>query len=70
MAFVQAGIFGSVMFMSGTAYSETQHCRWGEWSTGSLQKPMHSPPQVDRIWLWVCDNKIPIYPMFYLLKGG
>ena len=29
----------------------------------------HSPPQVDRIWPWVCYNKIFIYPIFYLLKG-
>ena len=28
-----------------------------------------SPSEVDRIWLWVYYNKIPIYPMFYLLKG-
>ena len=21
------------------------------------------------IWLWVCYNKVPIYPIFYLLKG-
>ena len=27
-----------------------------------------SPPYVDRIWLWVYDNKIHI-PAFYLLKG-
>ena len=26
------------------------------------------PPSVDRIWLWVCYNKIPIYPIFYLLR--
>ena len=26
-------------------------------------------PEVDRIWLWVFYNKIPIYPIFYLLKG-
>ena len=26
-------------------------------------------PQVDRIWLWVHYNKIPIYPIFYLLQG-
>ena len=26
-------------------------------------------PEVDRIWLWVYCNKIPIYPVFYLLKG-
>ena len=23
----------------------------------------------DRIWLWVYYNKIPIYPIFYPLKG-
>ena len=27
------------------------------------------PRLVDRIWLWVYYNKIPIYPIFYLLKG-
>ena len=30
---------------------------------------VYSPPQVDRIWLWVQYNKIPIYPIFYLLTG-
>ena len=29
----------------------------------------YSPPSVDRIWLWVDHNKIPIYPIVYLLKG-
>ena len=29
----------------------------------------YSPPEVDRIWLRVYYNKIPIYPPFYLLKG-
>ena len=29
----------------------------------------YSPPQVDRIWLRVYYKKIPIYPIFYLLKG-
>ena len=29
----------------------------------------YSPPKVDRIWLWVHYEKIPIYPIFYLLKG-
>ena len=24
---------------------------------------------MDRIWLWVYYNQIPIYPIFYLLKG-
>ena len=30
---------------------------------------IYSPPEVGRIWLWVDYNKIPIYPIFYLLKG-
>ena len=29
----------------------------------------YSSPSVDRIWLWVYSNKIPIYPIFYLFKG-
>ena len=29
---------------------------------------VYSPPYVDRIWLWVIHDKIPIYPIFYLLK--
>ena len=29
----------------------------------------YNPPQVDRIQLWVYQNKIPIHPIFYLLKG-
>ena len=28
-----------------------------------------NPLQVDRTWLWAYDNKIPIYPKSYLLKG-
>ena len=32
-----------------------------------LQK--HSPPLVDRISLWVYYSKVPIYLIFYLLKG-
>ena len=28
------------------------------------------PPKVDRIWLRVYHSKIPLYPIFYLLKGG
>ena len=28
----------------------------------------YCPALVDRIWLWVHYNKIPIYPVFYLLK--
>ena len=27
------------------------------------------PLKIDRIWLWVFYNKIPIYLLFYLLKG-
>ena len=30
---------------------------------------IYSPPYVDRIWLWVYYTKIPLYPIFYLLKG-
>ena len=30
---------------------------------------VHCTLEVDGIWLWVHYNKIPIYPMFYLLKG-
>ena len=30
---------------------------------------MYSPCEVDRIWLWVYYNEIPIHPEFYLLKG-
>ena len=33
-------------------------------------RAIYSPAQVDRIWLWVCYRKIPIYPIFYQLKGG
>ena len=33
------------------------------------RSPLYSPPQVDRMSLWVYDNQIPIYPIFYLLKG-
>ena len=29
----------------------------------------YSPPYVDRIWLWAYYNNIPLYPIFYLLKG-
>ena len=29
----------------------------------------HNPRLVDRIWFWGYYNKIPIYPIFYLLKG-
>ena len=30
---------------------------------------IYGPPYVDRIWLSVYYNKIPIYPIFYLLNG-
>ena len=35
----------------------------------TLHMKAYSPPQVDRKWLWVYYNKIPNYPIFYLLKG-
>ena len=28
-----------------------------------------NPPEVDRLWLWVCYNKVPVHRIFYLLKG-
>ena len=28
------------------------------------------PPSADRIWFWVYYNKIPIYLISYVLKGG
>ena len=31
---------------------------------------MYSPSQLDGRWLWVYDNKNPIDPIFYLVKGG
>ena len=34
-----------------------------------LPPKTYSPPEVDRMWLWVYQNKIPKYPIFYLLKG-
>ena len=37
---------------------------------GSGGTATYSSPSVDRIWLWVNVKKIPIYPIFYLLKGG
>ena len=37
---------------------------------GDLELGRYSPPEVARIWLWVYYNKVPIYPIFYLLKGG
>ena len=31
----------------------------------------HSPPEVDRIWIWESYNKIPIHhTLYYLLKRG
>ena len=34
-----------------------------------VQLKLQSPLRFDRIWLWICHNKIPIYPIFYLLQG-
>ena len=36
---------------------------------GVIQGIMEKKMETDRIWLWVYYNKIPIYPIFYLLKG-
>ena len=34
-----------------------------------MSRKTYSPPYVDRIWLWVYYDEIPIYPIFYLLEG-
>ena len=45
-------------------------CTAGMVPRASTETPRsYSPPSVDRIWLWVVHNKIPMYPIFYLLKG-
>ena len=36
---------------------------------GFREKLLYSPFFVDRIRFWVYSNKIPIYPISYLLKG-
>ena len=35
----------------------------------SLRSMYMIPPKVDRIWLRVDDNKIPLYPIFYVPTG-
>ena len=37
--------------------------------TGALSFWGYSPPEVDGIWLWVYCYKIPMHPVFDLLKG-
>ena len=49
--------------------AKAQSCRESQ-DSGSLKSfRVEGPPEVDRIRLWVYPNKIPIYPIFYLLKG-
>ena len=43
-------------------------CKDAKWNHG-LCLQGYSPPQVDRIWLWVYYNKILIYRIFYLHKA-
>ena len=43
--------------------------RFQRWECLKRKGSLYSPPQVDRIWLWVHYKKIPKYPIFYLLKG-
>ena len=38
-------------------------------SDSGLRISSSSPPLVDRFWLWVYSNMIPMYPIFDLLKG-
>ena len=35
----------------------------------STEEWTYSHLSVDRLWLWVYVNEIPIYPIFYLPKG-
>ena len=42
------------------------HVGYRSGSTETMEA--YSPPSVDRKWLWVYYNKIPICPMFYLLE--
>ena len=42
---------------------------WGSYYHIPNQQKSYSPPYVDRIWLRLYYNKIPIYPVFYLIKG-
>ena len=34
-----------------------------------MEMKVYSPPEVDRLRLWVYYSKVPIYPIFYLLNG-
>ena len=37
--------------------------------SGEALTNSYSPPSGDRVWLWAYYNKIPMHPIFYLLKG-
>ena len=64
MCFVGEGLgLGAEVQDLTMAVHEPQGLAWG------LGLRVSSLPQVDRIWLWVYYNKIPIYPIFYLLQG-
>ena len=53
-----------------SAYLAPQEClEFSRLVESSLLFRMYSPPLVDTTWLWVYFYKIPIYPIFYLLKG-
>ena len=60
---------GSLYYTSAKALSPKLclSTRWG--LVGNERKIEYSPPLVDRMWLWVYYNKIPIYPISYLLTG-
>ena len=56
--------------MKACLVPSTSPDRWDR-SPGQFTKGfgVYSFPEVDRIWLWVYHNKIPIYFIFDLLKG-
>ena len=53
----------------GTKSSQRVHVITEYMGESGAPPPNCSPPEVDRIWLWVYCNKIPICPIFCLLKG-
>ena len=59
-----------ILFPTGAMPPCSQMPRFDPCMQYPYRRATYSPPEVDRIWLWVCHNKIPIYPIFYLLKGG
>ena len=41
----------------------------GRICSSRIPQQVYSPLELGSIWRWVYSNKIPIYPVFHLLKG-